>query len=241
MDKTRTDRNADAAGPCRPHPRESDPRRCRRADRADPRRRIGVAVAQRPPRAFKAAEHLRVAALADWRIHHPANAAGAQAVGRSTQDDSTGRPVKQAGADTKPNFLDEPTIRPGGPDSFATNAAIDIGEATGAAPVVSGYLIIRESRDESLVGRTITLSKSPFYIGRSGPRNNDLNIDGDKNLSRAHCELIYDRNTWYVIDSGSQLGTTVNDGANITGRVPLSEGDVIKLGGTTVIAFTRRG
>lgn len=150
-------------------------------------------------------------------------------------------PVKQAGADTKPNFLDEPTIRPGGPDSFATNAAIDIGEATGAAPVVSGYLVIRESRDESLVGRTITLSKSPFYIGRSGPRNNDLNIDGDKNLSRAHCELIYDRNTWYVIDSGSQLGTTVNDGANITGRVPLSEGDVIKLGGTTVIAFTRRG
>lgn len=85
------------------------------------------------------------------------------------------------------------------------------------------------------------MSKSPFYIGRSGPRNNDLNIDGDKNLSRAHCELIYDRNTWYVIDSGSQLGTTVNDGANITGRVPLSEGDVIKLGGTTVIAFTRRG
>ncbi|MBK9123075.1 MAG: FHA domain-containing protein [Chloroflexi bacterium] len=149
-------------------------------------------------------------------------------------------PSKQIGSDTKPNFLDEPTIRPGA-DSFSTNAAIDVGEATGAAPVVNGYIIVRESRDESLVGKTFPLSKSPYYIGRSGPRQNDLNIDGDKNLSRAHCELIFDRNAWYVVDSGSQLGTTVNDGARITGRVPLSEGDVIKLGGTTVIAFTRRG
>lgn len=141
-----------------------------------------------------------------------------------------------------PGFLEEPTIRPGmAPDSFATNAALEIGEATGAASAVTGFLIVNDSKDTTLIGKKFPLAKSPYYIGRTGPRMNDMNIDGDKNLSRAHCELIYERERWYLLDPSSQLGTTVNNGERITGRIPLEEGDVIRLGGTTVLTFTRKG
>lgn len=137
--------------------------------------------------------------------------------------------------------LDEPTIRPGQADSFSTNAAMDVGEATGAAATPTGYLIVVESKDSDMVGRTIPLTKSPFYIGRTGPRQNDINFDADKNLSRAHAELQYERERWFLMDPSSQLGTTVNNGERISGRIPLDEGDVIRLGGTTVLTFTRRG
>lgn len=137
--------------------------------------------------------------------------------------------------------LDEPTIRPGQIDSFSTNASMDVGEATGAAAAPTGYLIVTESKDPNMVGKTIPLAKSPFYIGRTGPRQNDINFDGDKNLSRAHAELHYERERWFLMDPSSQLGTTVNNGERISGRIPLDEGDVIRLGGTTVLTFTRKG
>lgn len=129
-------------------------------------------------------------------------------------------------------------------DLDKTNAVIGgLADAnkTNAAVIATAFLQIRDSGDAKMVGKTIPLMNSPFTIGRPGPRTNSLNIDGDKNVSRAHAEIVLDNGTWTLIDNGSALGTTVNDGAKITGRIPLSEGDVIRLGGTTVLIFTRKG
>lgn len=143
--------------------------------------------------------------------------------------------------DTRPApNLDEPTMRPGAVE-FATNAALSVGEATGGIALPTGYLTVNDSKDSNILGKTFPLNKSPYYIGRTGPRQNDLNIDGDKNLSRAHAELHYERERWYLVDPSSQLGTTVNNGERITGRIPLEEGDVIRLGGTTILTFTKKG
>lgn len=142
------------------------------------------------------------------------------------------------------NILDEPTMRPGMMDAEKTNAMIagaaDLNK-TNAAVVATAFLQVRDSADTNMVGKVIPLITSPFTIGRTGPRNNIVNFDGDKNISRAHAEIVLENGTWNLIDNGSALGTTVNDGAKITGRIPLSEGDVVRLGGTTVLVFTRKG
>lgn len=139
---------------------------------------------------------------------------------------------------------DEPTMRPGMLDNERTNAMIagvDMSEKTNAAVVATGFLKVTESGEASMVGKIIPLMSSPFFLGRTGPRNNNANFDGDKNVSRAHAELTLESGTWILNDNGSALGTTVNGGDKITGRIPLSEGDTIRLGGTTVLVFTRKG
>gem|GEM_PF-2681906 len=140
--------------------------------------------------------------------------------------------------------LDEPTMRPNAMVSDKTNAALggmsDINK-TNASIVASAFLQVRESGDSNMNGKVLPLMGSPFTIGRSGPRNNSANFDGDKNISRAHAEIVLDNGIWTLIDNGSALGTTVNDGAKITGRIPLGEGDVIRLGSSTVLVFTRKG
>jgi len=157
-------------------------------------------------------------------------------------------PSSSSGDAAKPpsssgSILDEPTMRPGA-DINKTNASIGglvDANKTNAAVIATAFLQVRDSGDSSMVGKIIPLLTSPYTIGRAGPRNNSTNFDGDKNVSRAHVEIILENGTWTLIDNGSALGTTVNDGAKITGRIPLGEGDVIRLGGSTVLVFTRKG
>ncbi len=142
------------------------------------------------------------------------------------------------------SILDEPTMRPGGMEAEKTNAMIGgLGDLnkTNASIHATAFLQVRDSGDSNMVGKILPLIGSPFTIGRTGPRNNNANFDGDKNISRAHAEIVLDNGVWTLIDNGSALGTTVNDGSKITGRIPLGEGDVIRLGGSTVLVFTRKG
>lgn len=52
----------------------------------------------------------------------------------------------------------------------------------------------------------------------------------DDSVSRRHCQIIWEDDAWYVEDLGSTNGTYVS-GAAVT-RVPVADGDLIKLGST---------
>ncbi|MBV8414842.1 MAG: FHA domain-containing protein [Verrucomicrobia bacterium] len=48
-------------------------------------------------------------------------------------------------------------------------------------------------------------------------------------VSRRHCRILWDRESWFVEDLGSQRGTAVN-GSRISGRTALKPGDQIQVG-----------
>jgi len=54
-------------------------------------------------------------------------------------------------------------------------------------------------------------------------------------VSRRHCRILWDRESWFVEDLGSQRGTVVN-GSRISGRTALKPGDQIQVG-PVLLAF----
>jgi ABC-type multidrug transport system ATPase subunit/pSer/pThr/pTyr-binding forkhead associated (FHA) protein len=52
-------------------------------------------------------------------------------------------------------------------------------------------------------------------------------------ISRRHCRILFERETWFVEDLGSQRGTSVN-GSRISGRTALKSGDQIQIGPVTL-------
>jgi hypothetical protein len=82
-------------------------------------------------------------------------------------------------------------------------------------------------------------SRTPLVVGRALKRSEDedcdLRIRGDDRISRRHCELRYDRGSWWIRDLGSQNGTFVNGRRlDSTGR-RLADMDQIRLGGTSLL------
>jgi pSer/pThr/pTyr-binding forkhead associated (FHA) protein len=172
---------------------------------------------------------------------------GAIVISPQMREDANRTAAPKPSLDTSPippgrPDLEAPTMRPTAMDPGATNAVIGMGmgERTAAVLPTPAALIVQETPDSSWAGKRVEITSSPFRIGRTGPRNNDITLDGDKNLSRAHAELLLENGRWILIDNGSALGTTVNDGDKISGRIPLNEGDRIRLGGTTLLIFTMR-
>ncbi|HOF06314.1 MAG TPA: cyclic nucleotide-binding domain-containing protein [Syntrophales bacterium] len=82
--------------------------------------------------------------------------------------------------------------------------------------------------ERALKGKEVAVAKTPFNIGRAtrdGAFDNiDLRLqDQDPyQLSRTHCSLVYVQNKYYVIDTSSTLGTTV-DGVRIGKREALKK------------------
>nr|MCU0479985.1 FHA domain-containing protein [Anaerolineae bacterium] len=97
-------------------------------------------------------------------------------------------------------------------------------------------LNIIDSMDTSVIGKTFTISKPMFYIGRTGKRLNDMNVEGDKNISREHADIIFDGGAYYIEGKPNTHGVKVND-ERVEGRYPLGARAIIKLGETTVIEF----
>ncbi|MDQ5985719.1 MAG: hypothetical protein CSYNP_01435 [Syntrophus sp. SKADARSKE-3] len=77
--------------------------------------------------------------------------------------------------------------------------------------------------ERALQGKEIDITKSPFTIGRSAKDGTFDNVDlklSDKEpyqLSRAHCVLAFVQDKYYIIDTASTLGTTL-DGVRIGKR-----------------------
>jgi ABC-type multidrug transport system ATPase subunit len=53
-------------------------------------------------------------------------------------------------------------------------------------------------------------------------------------VSRRHCRILFEHETWYIEDLGSQRGTAVN-GNRISGRTALKTGDQIQIGPITLV------
>jgi CRP/FNR family transcriptional regulator, cyclic AMP receptor protein len=77
--------------------------------------------------------------------------------------------------------------------------------------------------ERALQGKAIEISKSPFNIGRSAKDGTFDSVDLkllDKEpyqLSRAHCTVAFVKDKYYIMDTASTLGTTI-DGVRIGKR-----------------------
>jgi phosphoserine phosphatase RsbU/P len=76
------------------------------------------------------------------------------------------------------------------------------------------------------VTRFLSLNKPVFTIGRKA--ENDLQLLSDT-VSRQHAEIVYDGDTYYLIDIGSKRGSFVND--QPIERIALQHQDRIRIGG----------
>jgi serine phosphatase RsbU (regulator of sigma subunit) len=76
------------------------------------------------------------------------------------------------------------------------------------------------------VMRSLPLGNPVFTIGRKG--DNDLQLLSDS-VSRQHAEIVYENDSYYLVDIGSKRGTFVN-GQQIV-RCALQHQDAIRIGG----------
>ncbi len=80
-------------------------------------------------------------------------------------------------------------------------------------------------------GNTYDLPANDVVIGRDVKCYIVLD---DGKVSREHVKLSYTPNGWSALDMGSVNGTYIN-GQRLTGQQPLSNGDTIKIGDTTLV------
>lgn len=95
------------------------------------------------------------------------------------------------------------------------------------------FLVVRDAGGRQHV---VPLHGDRLSLGRT--ESNDIALPWDTEVSRLHAELECIAGEWTVIDDGlSRNGTFVN-GTRVAGRARLRDGDVVRVGGTT-LAFRR--
>jgi len=82
------------------------------------------------------------------------------------------------------------------------------------------------------MGQTFYLDGAVTVIGRGDQVEIRLDEEG---ISRRHAQIAHENGTWILTDLGSTNGTVCN-GAQVTGRVTLREGDRVRLA-STVLRF----
>ena len=94
------------------------------------------------------------------------------------------------------------------------------------------FLVMRDDGGEQ---RLVTLDDgaATLIVGRS--EDSDVPVPWDDRVSRTHAQLVRVGTRWYVEDDGlSRNGTWVNE-ERVTGRRPLGDGDVLRVGHTAVL------
>ena len=81
--------------------------------------------------------------------------------------------------------------------------------------------------------RRLLTKKRNYTIGR-GPLSSDLTFD-DPFVSKKHCRLTYDRNSWRIVDLNSRNGVRVN--YVLIKQKYLRSGDIIDLSSKTILIF----
>ena len=95
------------------------------------------------------------------------------------------------------------------------------------------FLVVRDGENHQ---RLVPLQGDRLSLGRTD--SNDVALPWDTEVSRLHAELECIAGEWTVVDDGlSRNGTFVN-GNRVAGRTRLRDGDVVRVGGTT-LAFRR--
>jgi pSer/pThr/pTyr-binding forkhead associated (FHA) protein len=118
---------------------------------------------------------------------------------------------------------------------IATHAASpsELQERLTAARDGAPFLVLRDGSGRQRLRR---LEGQRLSIGRAD--TNDVPLPWDTEVSRLHAELEAIAGEWTIIDDGlSKNGTFVN-GVRVSGRVRLRDGDVLRVGRTTM-AYVR--
>lgn len=76
-----------------------------------------------------------------------------------------------------------------------------------------------------LLGDRVTIGRRP---------SNDVALDWDDEVSRAHAALERSGDDWTLVDDGLSHNGTYVGGERVTGRLRLRDGDVIRAGGTSI-------
>lgn len=82
--------------------------------------------------------------------------------------------------------------------------------------------------------RDLRLASELVAIGRA--LDNSISLEDDTNVSRYHAEIEKRGPEFWIVDLGSSNGTTVND-LPVENEQPLRDGDLIGIGGSTIIEF----
>jgi pSer/pThr/pTyr-binding forkhead associated (FHA) protein len=91
------------------------------------------------------------------------------------------------------------------------------------------YLVLRDGAGRQ---QLLRLSGERLSVGRG--ETNDVPLPWDTEVSRLHAELECIAAEWTIVDDGlSRNGTFVN-GTRISGRARLRDGDVVRIGRTTL-------
>lgn len=93
------------------------------------------------------------------------------------------------------------------------------------------FLVLKRG-DESQLVVFLEDEDERLWIGRS--ESCDVVLDWDQQVSRAHAELARVGGEWGVVDDGLSRNGTLVHGQRISGRKRLSDGDVIRIGGTSI-------
>jgi pSer/pThr/pTyr-binding forkhead associated (FHA) protein len=90
-------------------------------------------------------------------------------------------------------------------------------------------------RDESAGQRIVDLGadRTRLTLGRSP--ENDVSMPWDDEVSRLHAELERVGEQWLIVDDGVSRNGTFVVGERVNGRRRLQDGDVIRIGGTTIV------
>jgi hypothetical protein len=121
-------------------------------------------------------------------------------------------------------------------------------EAHAASPRELQERILAERRREPFLlfrngdGEQVILmlgGDGPVTIGRR--EGNDVCLDWDTEVSRAHAQLERAGAEWTVVDDGLSHNGTWVGGSRVTGRRRLRDGDVIEIGGTRIAFCSPEG
>jgi MFS family permease len=85
-------------------------------------------------------------------------------------------------------------------------------------------------------GREMLLAKEQTTIGRA--EGSDIALFGDMGVEKAHAFIVLEGGRYYLVDQGTPGGSFVND-QKVDGRMPLTGGDLIKLG-KSALRFNER-
>lgn len=113
-------------------------------------------------------------------------------------------------------------------------AASDEDDEPGTVPAVAWATLTVTGPDGQ--PRRVSLTRPTFQMGRSRTVGNDLVLDADDQISKAHARLERERDgSWTLYDLASTNGVRVG-GARVDGNRVLQNGDILTLG-STALAF----
>jgi DNA-binding CsgD family transcriptional regulator len=117
------------------------------------------------------------------------------------------------------------------PSPLATHAAspAELQERLRAERAGAPFLVLRDAQRRQ---RLLRLEGDRLSVGRG--ETNDVALPWDTEVSRLHAELECIAGEWTIVDDGlSRNGTFVN-GVRVSGRARLRDGDVVRVGRTTL-------